>query len=64
MTGNCRACSVKVLNSYEFYSINNFITLLFTLTIFTRDVDLYFYWREVPGLVTNNLIRAGLNRKA
>jgi hypothetical protein len=27
----------------EFYPINNFITLRFTPTIFTRGLDLYFY---------------------
>ena len=56
-----RALDNKVI---KFYPINNFITLLFTLTIFTRDLDLYFYWREVPGLVTNDLIRSGLDRRA
>ena len=48
----------------KFYPINNFITLLFTLTIFTKDLELYFYWREVPELVTNDLMRAGLNWRA
>jgi hypothetical protein len=48
----------------KFYSINNFITLPFTLTIFTKDLDLYFYWREYPELVIYDLTRAGLNRRA
>ena len=61
ISGQERAPDNKVI---KFYSINNFIRLLFTLTIFTRDVDLYFYWKEVPGFVTNNLIRTGLNRKS
>ncbi len=56
-----RVPGIKVM---KFYPKNNFITLLFTLTIFTKDLDLYFYWREVPELVRNDLKRDGLNRRA
>jgi len=47
----------------EFYRKNDFITPEFTLTIFTRGLDLYFYCREVPGSVTNDFMRAGQNRR-
>ena len=61
ISGQERTPEKKVI---KFYPINNFIKLLFTLTIFAKDVDSFFYWKEASVIVTNNLIRTGLNRKS